>query len=80
MEEVKLKAEKQAKDDKLMETSSSEIHKSESLEKNIKDKASTSSSAHQDLDSFLLGDLGDSDDGPGNFTENIKMLLFIIFH
>lgn len=40
--------------------------KVEPIGKNVKSKSSNSSSTEQDLDTFLLGDLGDSDEeGPG---------------
>lgn len=65
MEEAMLKAEEQAKENKLMRTAAEEGQKSQLIGKVIESKVSTSSSNQQDLDSFLLGDLEDSDGGPG---------------
>jgi hypothetical protein len=62
MEELKLKAADQIKDAKQ---TSGENEKAEGMEKNSKGKTSNSSSAEQDLDKFLLGDLEDSDGGAG---------------
>lgn len=62
MEEIKLKSEEQRKADEAKQTplvGASE--KAEGPEKNPKGIASKSSSAEQDLDTFLLGDLEDSD-------------------
>lgn len=39
--------------------------KAEASGKNVKSRSSNSSSTEQDLDTFLLGDLEDSDEGPG---------------
>lgn len=39
--------------------------KAEATGKNAKSKSSNSSSTEQDLDTFLLGDLEDSDEAPG---------------
>ncbi|KDP31406.1 hypothetical protein JCGZ_11782 [Jatropha curcas] len=65
MEEIKRKAEEQIKDDKLKQSATSgDNSTSEVIEKNLKSRTSTASSAEQDLDSFLLGDLEDSDGGP----------------
>ncbi|KAJ6689738.1 hypothetical protein OIU85_006089 [Salix viminalis] len=63
MEEVKRKAEEQIKDEKEKESSvvGENSSQSESTEKNLKSKTS---SDEQELDSFLLGDLEDSDGGP----------------
>lgn len=64
MEEMKLKSEEQRKADEAKQTplvGASE--KVEGTEKNLKGKTSQSSSADQDLDTFLLGDLEDSDGG-----------------
>jgi hypothetical protein len=62
MEEVKLKAAENIKDDKVEQTSGGD-EKAEGVGKNPKGKGSNSSSAEQDLDTFLLGDLEDSDGG-----------------
>lgn len=63
-EEAKLKSAEQEKDDKAKETSEdAAISKPEGAKSTQPLKKATSSS-EQDLDVFLLGDLGDSDDGP----------------
>lgn len=63
-EEAKLKSAEQEKDDKAKETSEdAAISKPEGAKSTPPLKKATSSS-EQDLDVFLLGDLGDSDDGP----------------
>jgi hypothetical protein len=58
------------KDEKAKESSGvgENSSKSESTEKSLKSKAS---SDEQELDSFLLGDLEDSDGGPGIFFQNM---------
>ena len=64
MEEIKLKSEEQRTADETKQTplvDSSE--KVEVAEKNLKGKTSPSLSTDQDLDTFLLGDLEDSDGG-----------------
>ncbi|KAF5933797.1 hypothetical protein HYC85_029968 [Camellia sinensis] len=63
MEEARLKAAEQAKDDKKKEASTSGTT-SETETGGINQKSKTSPTSEQDLDVFLLGDLGDSDDGP----------------
>ncbi|XP_021674833.2 uncharacterized protein LOC110660739 isoform X2 [Hevea brasiliensis] len=64
MEEIKCKAEEQIKDEKSTQSAlSGENSRSEVTEKNLKSKISTASSAEQDLDTFLLGDLEESDGG-----------------
>lgn len=64
MEESKLK-EEQEKEDKAKEASKSEaVSRSDGTGTSQKSKSSKSS-AEQDLDIFLLGDLGDDDDGAG---------------
>ncbi|KAJ4713258.1 BSD domain containing protein [Melia azedarach] len=64
MEDVKLKASEQVKDDGVKEPSKDEIiPKPEAKELNQYSKTSTSYTAEQDLDVFLLG--GDSDEDPG---------------
>lgn len=64
MEDVKLKAAENIKDDKVKQTSGGN-EKAEGVGENSKGKASDASSAEQDLDTFLLGDLEDSDGGQG---------------
>lgn len=61
VEENKLKQIAKTKDEKNDQTPAGEP---ESAGENLKSKTSTS---EQDLDSFLLGDLDDSDGHPGNF-------------
>ncbi|KAH9772237.1 BSD domain-containing protein [Citrus sinensis] len=62
MEEIKLKDEKKMTDDTVKPTPIvGETSKSEVTEKNLKSRTSTSSSIEQDLDTFLLGDLEESD-------------------
>jgi len=64
LEDAKLKAVEQAKAEKMMQAPVAEIQNPNAVEKNA--KSSTSSlSAQQDLDTFLLGDLEDSDGGAG---------------
>lgn len=71
MEEVKHREVEQKKDDNMNQTSAVDrTDKEEEKDKNLKNKTSKSSSAEQDLDTFLLGDLEDSDGGPG-----IKLIL-----
>lgn len=66
MEEIKLKEEKQVKDNTVKPTATvGDTDQSEVTEKNLKSRTSTASSTEQDLDTFLLGDLEDSDGGPG---------------
>ncbi|KAH9772236.1 BSD domain-containing protein [Citrus sinensis] len=71
MEEIKLKDEKKMTDDTVKPTPIvGETSKSEVTEKNLKSRTSTSSSIEQDLDTFLLGDLEESDGsdgGPGMY-------------
>ncbi|XP_062111304.1 uncharacterized protein LOC133822865 [Humulus lupulus] len=64
MEEVKLKEAEQKKDDDTKQASVvGGNDKDEGMEKNLSSRTSKSSSAEQDLDTFLLGDLEDSDGG-----------------
>lgn len=66
LEDAKLKAAEQAKAEKMMQAPDAETQNPTVVEKNM--KSSTSNlSAQQDLDTFLLGDLEDSDGGPGTF-------------
>lgn len=66
MEELKLKEAEQLKDDKVKQTPvAGEADKTEGTETNKKNLSSKSSSSEQDLDTFLLGDLEDSDGGQG---------------
>ncbi|OAY31181.1 uncharacterized protein LOC110600610 [Manihot esculenta] len=79
MEEIKSKAEKQKKDEKSKPSAvSQETSNPEVTEKNQKSRTSTASSAEQDLDTFLLGDLEDSDggadDGDGSFDDDFDKI------
>lgn len=66
MEELKLKEAEQLEDDKAKQTPLvGEADKAEGSETNKKSLTSKSSSTEQDLDTFLLGDLEDSDGGQG---------------
>ncbi|XP_057952383.1 uncharacterized protein LOC131146664 isoform X2 [Malania oleifera] len=79
MEEVKMNSTEQVKDDRVMETSKVATSKPEA--KGVKEQSKTSTSSHteQDLDVFLLGDLGDSDDGPddedGGFDDDFDKMV-----
>ncbi|KAH0458717.1 hypothetical protein IEQ34_011531 [Dendrobium chrysotoxum] len=66
MEEINMKAfEPSQQDNQAKDTSSSTPALKEELkESKLQSKPSTSSTAEQDLDVFLLGDLGSSDEGP----------------
>ncbi|KAM1517719.1 hypothetical protein ACFX11_021076 [Malus domestica] len=65
MEELKVEEAEKLKDDIVKPTPPvGGTDKAEGSEKNTKPLVSKSSSAEQDLDSFLLGDLEDSDGGP----------------
>ncbi|KAI9091932.1 hypothetical protein K1719_027867 [Acacia pycnantha] len=68
LEEVKLRAAAEQKvDNKVEKTVVTEgTEKVEATGKNVKSKSSNSSSTEQDLDTFLLGDLEDSDGDDGN--------------
>lgn len=62
--EEKLKSSEQDNDDKVKEPSTAAVDpKTDTRTSNQQSKTSTSSSTEQDLDAFLLGDLGDSDEG-----------------
>lgn len=74
MEEAKLKAAEDIKDDKMNKNSVENV-KAEGVEKSSKGKATDSSSAEQDLDTFLLGDLDDSDGGPGMFASSVYHMI-----
>lgn len=67
VEDMKLKSAEHEKVDKAEEPMKDGITSEEQVkDANHQSKTATSSSAEQDLDAFLLGDPGDSDDGPGN--------------
>lgn len=66
MEEVQLRAAAEKNVDKAEQTAvTGGTAKAEATGKNVKSKSSNASSTEQDLDTFLLGDLEDSDEGPG---------------
>lgn len=68
MEEVQLReAAKQNEDSKTEQTAAvtGGTGKAESTGKSVKSKSSNSSTTDQDIDTFLLGDLEDSDEAPG---------------
>ena len=68
VENVNLQSGEKEKDDAVKEPTKAEItSKAEVKEANQQSKTSTRSSTEQDLDVFLLGDPGDSDDGPGGY-------------
>ncbi|KAF9674210.1 hypothetical protein SADUNF_Sadunf10G0103900 [Salix dunnii] len=77
MEEVKRKEEEQIQEEKAKESSvtGENSSKSEPTPKNLKTETS---SVEQDLDSFLLGDLEDSDGGPddgaGSFDDDFDKI------
>ncbi|CAL5364323.1 unnamed protein product [Camellia sinensis] len=77
MDEAKLKPAEQVIDDKMTETTTVQTtSKTEAGNMNLKSK--TSSSTELDLDVFLLGDLGDndegSDDGDGNLDDDFEKI------
>ncbi|EEF47692.1 conserved hypothetical protein [Ricinus communis] len=80
MEEVKRKEEeKQIKDEKSNQSAvSGENSGSDVKDKNLKSRLPTASSAEQELDTFLLGDLEDSDGGPddgdGSFDDDFDKI------
>lgn len=82
MEDAK-KSVEQLKQDNEKETPAIGTSNSKIEAKEIKHQSvtSTSSTAEQDLDVFLLGDLGDSDDGAGilYYCELSTCLLFLSF-
>ncbi|KAA8532851.1 hypothetical protein F0562_033032 [Nyssa sinensis] len=73
MEEVKLKEAEKIKEDNLKQTSAvGETNKSEVVGKSLTSRTSTSSSAEQDLDTFLLGDFEDGDGGPDDDDQTFE--------
>ncbi|KAK7275033.1 hypothetical protein RIF29_16139 [Crotalaria pallida] len=81
MEEVQLRAAEEQKnvDNTAEQTAVTRATgKAEATGKNVKDKSSNSSSTEQDLDTFLLGDLEDSDDaaddGEGSFDDDFDKI------
>ncbi|KAK4762732.1 hypothetical protein SAY86_008500 [Trapa natans] len=78
IEEARLKAEEQAKENKQIQPTAEESQKSQLTGRVIDSKVSASSSNQQDLDSFLLGDLDDSDggsdDGEVSFSDDFDKI------
>lgn len=78
LEEVKLRAAaEQQVDNKVEKTAvTGETEKVEATGKNVKSKSSNSSATEQDLDTFLLGDLEDSDgdDGEGSLDDDFDKI------
>ncbi|TXG56692.1 hypothetical protein EZV62_018005 [Acer yangbiense] len=79
MEDIKVKAEKQVTDNIVKPTPVvGDTSKTELTEKNLTTSTSIGSSAEQDLDTFLLGDLEDSDggaeDGDGSFDDDFDKI------
>ncbi|KAF1863787.1 hypothetical protein Lal_00030892 [Lupinus albus] len=75
MEDVQLRAAKENVDNTSEQTVVTRgTGKAEETGKNVKGKSSNASSTEQDIDTFLLGDLEDSDDAPddgeGNFDDD----------
>ncbi|KAI8543147.1 hypothetical protein RHMOL_Rhmol08G0195000 [Rhododendron molle] len=70
MEKAKQNSAEQVKDDKMNETSTGGTT-SKTAAAGMNQKSKTSSSTEQDLDVFLLGDLGDSDDAPEEGDEDL---------
>ncbi|KAM7471208.1 hypothetical protein LguiA_009391 [Lonicera macranthoides] len=64
MENAKQKS-AEVKDDAVKHNATVGVSKTEAGGVNQKSKKETSLDTEQDLDVFLLGDLGDSDNGPG---------------
>lgn len=77
MEEAKLKAAEDIKDDKVNRNSVQNV-RDEGMGNNLKGKATNSSLAEQDLDTFLSGDLDDSDGGPGMFASSVYHMVYNI--
>jgi len=67
MEEVQLRTAAEQKEDTKVEQTAvtGGTGKAEATGKNVTSRSSKSPSNEQDLDTFLLGDLEDSDEGPG---------------
>lgn len=75
IKEAKIKEEEQKKEDSAEQSSTGgSALKEEGTENKLQSQTSKSSSAEQDLDTFLLGDLDDSDGGPG--IESMSLSLF----
>ena len=64
-EEVTLKANEQSSSDRLKEASSATPVSKDEVKETKSETKGSSSKIEQDLDVFLLGDLGSEDDGPG---------------
>lgn len=70
MEEAKQNSAEQVEDSKMKETSRGGTT-TKTAAAGMNQKSKTSSAAEQDLDVFLLGDLGDSDDAPEEGDEGL---------
>lgn len=70
MEEAKQNSAEQVEDSKMKETSTGGTT-TKTAAAGMNQKSKTSSAAEQDLDVFLLGDLGDSDDAPEEGDEGL---------
>ncbi|XP_073295503.1 uncharacterized protein [Primulina huaijiensis] len=72
LDDLKLKSKEKAKDTEVKEVSSdgTSSKKGEGISRQNSNNAKSSTS-EQDLDVFLLGDLGDSDDGPDDAGDDI---------
>lgn len=65
MEDAKLKSSEQVKDHKVMEPLEVELTSIQEVQEVKKESKTSNSSTEQDLDVFLLGDTGNSNDDPG---------------
>ncbi|BAT99183.1 hypothetical protein VIGAN_10057900 [Vigna angularis var. angularis] len=80
MEEVQFRALAEKNDDTKVEQAADTggTGKAEASGKNVKSRSSKSPSNEQDLDTFLLGDLEDSDEGPddgeGSFDDDFDKI------
>lgn len=74
MEEENKKSDEKVKEDAAAVASSTAetVSKTEASEANQKTKSTTTKATDQDLDVFLLGDLGDSDGGPGMLSRQFN--------
>ncbi|KAK6925160.1 BSD domain [Dillenia turbinata] len=74
MENLKLKSAEQTNDEKAKGTIEAGTS-SKPDGKNASQQIKTSKSAEEDLDVFLLGDMGDSDEGPGMLAVNLTCVV-----
>lgn len=82
MEDAKKKSAEEMKVDVKESSGVGTDSKTEAGGVSQKSKSVSSSATEQDLDVFLLGDLGDSDDGPGILLciTNLKFLILCECH